>query len=268
MRDPTMAVIPAEALAVAVRRLRAAGCVFAEEEADLLAAAAADADELSAMVGRRAGGLPVEQVAGYADFCGVRVLLRPGVFVPRPRTASLVRLAVAGIDPAATVVDLCCGSGALGAAVAAQVPGVRLHAADLDPVAVACARANLARLDGRVHRGDLFAALPRRLRGGVDLLLANVPYVPSGEIRLLPPEARLHEPLTALDGGPDGLDLLRRVAAGAPAWLAAGGRVLLETTSAQAAAACAALDAAGLAAHAVADDEWDATVIVGSAPPR
>lgn len=268
MGDAAAAGIPAPARAAAVLRLRAAGCVFAEAEADLLAAAAADADELAAMVQCRAQGLPVEQVAGYVDFCGVRVVLRTGVFVPRPRTAFLVRVAAAGIGPGATVVDLCCGSGALGAAVAARVPGIELHAADVDPVAVACARDNVLPFGARVYRGDLFAALPRRLRGRVDLLLANVPYVPSGEIRLLPPEARLHEPAVALDGGADGLDVLRRVAAEASGWLAAGGRVLLETTNAQALTAAAELAGTGLRAQVMTDEDLDATVIAGTPPPR
>lgn len=251
----------------AVERLRAAGCVFAEEEAELLAGAAADAAELGVLVQRRAGGLPLEQVVGFADFCGRRVRLRPGVFVPRQRTALLVRLAADGTTPGATVVDLCCGSGALGAALADRVPGIVLHAADVDATAVACARDNLAGL-GEVHLGDLYAALPARLAGHVDVLLANVPYVPTAQVALLPAEARLHEPRTALDGGDDGLDLLRRVAAGAARWLAPGGRVLMETTVAQSAAACAALAAGGLLPDRVTDEDTDATAVVGTRPGR
>ncbi|MYR62648.1 putative protein N(5)-glutamine methyltransferase, partial [Streptomyces sp. SID625] len=96
---------------------------------------------------------------------------------------------------------------------------VELHAADIDPAAVRCARRNIAPAGGRVHHGDLYAALPADLRGRVDVLAANVPYVPTGEVPLLPSEARDHEPPAALDGGADGLDVLRRVAAGAPDWL-------------------------------------------------
>jgi release factor glutamine methyltransferase len=260
---PTL-ISPAER-AAAVRRLRAAGCVFAEDEADALIGVAHDAAHLAVLVGHRAKGLPLEQVVGSADFCGIRVSLRPGVFVPRHRSALLVRLAAAGVAAGATVVDLCCGSGALGAAVAARVPGVALHAADVDAVAVACARDNVARFGGRVYTGDLFAALPGDLSGRVDVLLANVPYVPTGEIGLLPAEARLYEPTTALDGGPDGLDLARRVAAGAPAWLAPGGRVLMETTARQAPAARAALADAGLTPQIVTDDDLEATAVVGTA---
>ena len=133
--------------------------------------------------------------------------------------------------------DLCCGSGALGVALAAALGGADLHAADVDPAAVACARRNVVPAGGQVHAGDLFAALPADLRGRVDVLVVNVPYVPSGEIALLPAEAREHEPRVALDGGPDGLDVLRRVAGEAAAWLAPGGRLLTETSGRQAAAA-------------------------------
>ena len=172
------------------------------------------------MVERRAGGLPLEQVIGWAEFCGLRIAVDPGVFVPRLRTEFLVRQAVlllrdppgAPARPGAIVVDLCCGTGAIGAAIAAAVDGAEVHAADIDPAAVRCARRNVP---GAVYQGDLYAPLPARLRGQVAVLAANVPYVPTAEIGFLPPEARAHEPLAALDGGPDGLDLLRRVAAGA-----------------------------------------------------
>jgi release factor glutamine methyltransferase len=114
-----------------------------------------------------------------------------------------------------------------------------------------------------VYQGDLYAALPFHLRGRVDVLVANVPYVPTAAIRLLPPEARLHEPLRALDGGADGLDVLRRVVAQAPAWLAPGGHLLVETSEKQAPAATGIVERAGLAAHVVRSADLDATVVVG-----
>lgn len=245
-----------------VTALRAAGCVYAEDEAAVLVAAAADRAALDAMVRRRSGGEPLEMVVGYADFCGVRVRLRPGVFVPRMRSELLVRLgaAAARAGPAAVVVDLCCGSGALGMAVAAQAPHSVLYAADRDPVAVACARDNLGT---RVYQGDLFTALPTGLRGRVDVLLANVPYVATAHLALLPAEAREHEPRAALDGGPDGLDVFRRVAAGTPRWLAPGGIVLSEVTESQADAAGAALREAGLRAEVASDEDLEATVVIG-----
>lgn len=246
--------------------LRAAGCVFAEDEADLILAAARDAREAAGLVERRARGLPLEQVVGWAGFRGRRIGVAPGVFVPRRRTEFLVAEALAQAPDAAVVVDLCCGSGAVGAALAAELDGVELHAADIDPAAVRCARRNLAGVGGRVHTGDLFEALPARLRGRVDVLAANVPYVPTGEIGLLPTEARDHEPRVALDGGADGLDVLRRVAAGAPDWLAPGGCLLVETSRRQAPAAVRAFTAAGLRTRSAVSEEEDAHVVVGVAP--
>ena len=247
-----------------IARLRAAGCVFAEDEARLLLTEAGSPGELDVLVARRAAGEPLEHVLGWAEFSGLRIAVCPGVFVPRRRTERLVEEAVALARPGAVVVDLCCGSGALGVAVATAVPRVELHAADVDPAAVACARANVAAVDGRTYRGDLYDALPPTLRGRVDLLLANVPYVPSDAIALMPPEARLHEARVALDGGADGLDVARRVVAEAPRWLATGGSLLFETSEDQAADAGAAVTAAGLRARVVTDDDRGATVVVGT----
>ena len=249
-----------------VRTLRAAGCVFAEDEARLLLAAAGSPGELAAMVERRVAGLPLEHVVGWAEFCGLRITLDPGVFVPRRRTEFLVAQAIALCGPRPVVLDLCCGSGAVGAALAAARDGAELHAADLDPAAVRCARRNVAAAGGRVYEGDLFDPLPADLRGRVDLLAANVPYVPSGSVGLLPSEARDHEALIALDGGPDGLDVLRRVAAEASHWLAPGGSLLSETSERQADDALEILRAAGLTARLATDDELYATVIVGTGP--
>ena len=136
------------------------------------------------------------------------------------------------------IVDLCCGTGALGLAVAqtglAGGWAGSLHAADLDPAAVACARRNVEPAGGHVYVGDLFGALPDGLRGRADILICNAPYVPTGDVAFLPAEARDHEPLVALDGGLDGLAILRRAASGAPGWLAPGGVLLVETSDRQA----------------------------------
>src|SRR5690606_15158685 len=129
-------------------RLRAAGSVFAEDEAELLISAAVSGADLARMVEQRGAGAPVAHVIGWVDFCGLRLAVAPGVFVPRPRTGLLARLAAARAWRSAVVVDLCCGCGAVGAAVAAAVDGVRLYATDIDPAAVACARGNLARYGG------------------------------------------------------------------------------------------------------------------------
>ncbi|MFM9703047.1 putative protein N(5)-glutamine methyltransferase [Streptomyces galilaeus] len=244
--------------------LRAAGCVFAEDEADLLLATAATPHELTAMVERRVAGLPLELVVGWAEFLGRRVIVEPGVFVPRRRTEFLVGQALSGAPHASVVVDLCCGSGAVGVALAAALGGVELHAADIDPAAVRCARRNAAAVGGQVHAGDLFDALPGALRGRIDILAANVPYVPTGEVPLLPAEAREHEPLTALDGGADGLDILRRVAGEAAGWLAPGGCVLVETSERQAADAVEAFRRGGLTARTATDEELFAHVVIGT----
>ncbi|MEU4423139.1 putative protein N(5)-glutamine methyltransferase [Actinoplanes sp. NPDC024001] len=249
-----------DATAAATRRLRAAGCVFAEQEVAVLRTVAEHDAALSALVERRAAGEPLEQVVGFADFCGVRVTLRPGVFVPRVRSELLVRLATAAAPPNGLVVDLCCGSGALGLAVRHQLPGIVLHAADIDPVAVACARDNLG--DDDVHQGDLFAALPEALRGRIDVLLANVPYVATPHLAFLPAEAREHEPRIALDGGDDGLAVFRAVAAEAADWLAPTGLLLSEITEAQAAIAEPIAAGNGLTATVVTDDDLDARAII------
>ncbi|MFD0517690.1 putative protein N(5)-glutamine methyltransferase [Paractinoplanes durhamensis] len=247
-------------MAEAIMRLRAAGCVFAEDEAAVLGAAAADGTELATLVDRRALGEPLEQVVGYADFGGVRVRLRPGVFVPRVRSELLVRVAVEAARPGDVVVDLCCGSGALGMAVRHRQPAIDLYAADVDPVAVACALDNL---DTQVYQGNLFEALPTELRGRIAVLLANVPYVATRHIPLLPAEARDHEPHTALDGGSDGLDVFRAVLAGAVDWLAPGGIMLSEVTETQADAAASAIREAGLVADLRSDEDLEASVILG-----
>ena len=210
-----------------VARLRVAGCVFAEEEAAVLLEATGDAGRLEELTRRRESGEPLEQLVGWVEFCGLRLDVAPGVFVPRQRTALLVREVIAIVGPGAVVVDLGCGIGAIAAAVRAEVPGVEVYAVDIDPAAVACARRNLPA--ERVLEGDLYDPLPGHLRGRVDVVVANAPYVPTEAIALMPREARDHEHRVALDGGRDGLDVQRAVIAGAHEWLAATGQVLVET---------------------------------------
>ena len=232
--------------------------------------------DLSAMVERRAAGEPLEHVLGWAEFCGLRVAVDPGVFVPRRRTEFLVSQAVAlarqaaSAGPAAqhrtVVVDLCCGSGALGVAVATALGQVDLHAADLDPVAVRCARRNVAAVGGHVYEGDLYQPLPAALRGRVGILIANAPYVPTGEVALLPAEARLHEARVALDGGGDGLDVLRRVAAQASLWLAPGGSMLVEISERQESEACDTTGRGGLVPRVARSAELAVAVLIASKP--
>lgn len=251
-----------------VRALRAAGCVYAEEEAALLAEAAASPGSLAALVDRRVAGEPLEWILGWAAFVdeagdGIRVAVAPGVFVPRGRTIELALAADEVLPPDGVLVELCCGSGAISAFLHARNPGALVHAADVDPVAVACARTNLP--GATVLLGDLFAPLPVSLRGTVDVVVANTPYVPSDQVALMPPEARDHEPLHTLDGGPDGLDLLRRIAAEAGDWLRPGGVLLIEISASQYDAARDAFTTAGLEASARIDPDGT-TVILGQLP--
>ena len=281
-----------------VARLRAAGCVFAEDEARILTEAAdGDAARLDELVTARVGGLPLEHLVGWAELDGRRWLVAPGVFVPRQRSELLVREASARATAGTPehpflLVDLCCGCGALGGAVAARLLAaghdVELHAADVDPVAVTCAHDNLkalaeefaapgathpgdgghavraGRLTAHTSTGDLAEPLPAGVWGRVDVLVANAPYVPTGSIALMPPEARDHEPQVALDGGPDGLDVQRRVIAAAPRWLAPGGSLLIETSERQALSTAAAMADAGLTPRVERSDELDATAVVGT----
>lgn len=247
-----------------VATLRAAGCVYAEEEAALLRASAPDGRALAALLARRVAGEPLEQVVGHAEFCGLRIAVAPGVFVPRLRSTALVRRALPELRDGDLVVDLCCGTGAIGAAIAAAVPGVEVHAADVDPAAVACARRNLPA--DRVHEGDLWDALPRDLRGRVRVVVANAPYVPTSAIATMPAEARDHEHRVALDGGPDGLDVQHGVAAGAADWLAPDGLLLVETSRAQAGATADLVAGAGLVTEITYDDEVDGTAVTGRRP--
>jgi release factor glutamine methyltransferase len=223
-----------------VVRLRAAGCVFAEEEAALL--------------------------LGWVEFCGLRLAVAPGVFVPRQRTALLVDEVVALVRPGSVLVDLGCGVGAIAAAVLARVPGVEVYAVDVDPAAVACARRNLP--PERVFEGDLYDGLPPSLRGGVDVVAANAPYVPTNAIALMPREARDHEHRVALDGGPDGLAIQRRVVTGAPAWLRPGGHVLVETGRSQLDGTDLVLREAGFTVTVAVDDESGGLVARGSTYPN
>lgn len=254
---------PERSLAVVARQLRAAGCVFAEQEAELLVAAARSGAELRNMVRRRAAGLPLEHLLGWAEFCGLRIEVGPGVFVPRRRSELLVRRAAELAEPGAVVVDLACGSGAIGLAITDRVPGIELHACDLSPDAVRYARRNLSLVGGHVYAGDLYDPLPARLRGQVAVVAANVPYVPTGAVAFMPPEARDYEPLLALDGGQDGLAVLRLAADGASRWLAPGGHLLIEVSSGQAERAAAALAGAGLVPSVAADRDLGATVLIG-----
>lgn len=251
-----------------IQRLRHAGSVFAEDEAQLLLEAAATGHDLDSLVQQRTAGVPIEHLLGWVEFAGMRLRVAPGVFVPRKRTELLARTALhpPGRTPrrSGVVVELCCGAGAVSAALAAELDPLELHAADIDPNAVRCAATNLP-AHAQVHEGDLATPLPDSLRGRVDVLVVNAPYVPSAAVASMPQEAREHEPLVALDGGDDGLDVQRRVIALAPRWLAPGGDLLVESADHQAHLLARAVAAAGLEPEIVRSDEIEATAVVGHA---
>jgi len=234
-----------------VRRLRAAGCVFAEDEAAVLQEATTDPARLEAMLRRREAGEPLEQVVGWVGFGGLRLAVGPGVFVPRQRTLLLARAAVelARAQPAPVLVEAFAGVAPVAASVADAVPGAQVHACDVDPRALAHARRNLPPGAG-VHEGPLLEGLPAALRGRVTLLVAVPPYVPRAAAALLPREALDHEPAAALFGGDDGLDLLRALLDRAlldraGPWVVRGGAVLVELGAAQCPAAVRHAEAAG-----------------------
>jgi release factor glutamine methyltransferase len=246
-----------------VDRLRAAGCVFAEDEAEVLLESAGTAAELEALLRRRVAGDPLEYVVGWTWFRGVRVAVDRGVFVPRRRTEWLVHEAASRVPPAGTVVDLGCGAGGIGLALAIAVPGVAVYAVDIEPAAVRCARRNLEPVGGQVFEGDLCEPLPATLSGHVDVFVANAPYVPSDAVELMPREARLFEPRRTLDGGADGLDVVRRVAEAAAAWLAPHGCLLVEVSAEQVPATREAFDRYRFTSSVSHDEDLDATVVIG-----
>ncbi|WP_144802622.1 putative protein N(5)-glutamine methyltransferase [Curtobacterium sp. BH-2-1-1] len=247
-------------------RLRAVGSVFAEDEADLLLEAGdGDPVRLRALVQRRFAGEPLEVVLGWAAFDGHRVRVAAGVFVPRARTAVVVEQAARRLHRYDRVVDLCCGVGAISVALLGRVGALDLVAADVDPDATDVAAENIGDR-GIVVTGDLFAPLPERFREAVDVIAVNAPYVPSGEVATMPSEARDHERLVALDGGADGLDVHRRIADGAGAWLRPGGAVVIEVSAAQSAASAALFAAAGFTVAVERDDEVDGTCVVAVRP--
>jgi release factor glutamine methyltransferase len=250
-------------VAIVVARLRAGGCVFAEDEARILVAAAADPASLEQLVLRRVAGEPLEYIVGAVEFGGLQVSVMSGVFVPRQRSLLLVEVASELVGPTATILDLCCGSAALAAVLAARLPDAAVVAADIDPVAVACAEINLAGR-GQVYRGDLFDPLPSTMRGGLDIVVCNAPYVPTAAIATMPPEAREYEPQATLDGGADGLDLLRRVAAAAPQWMARPSHLVMEVGERQIDTAQEIFAGAGFAASVRRDDDRGAIAVVGS----
>jgi release factor glutamine methyltransferase len=239
--------------------------VFAEDEVRLLGAAARSADALEELVARRIAGEPLEYLLGWVEFGALRLAIEPGVFVPRRRTELLARSTAAVVRGGDVLVDLCCGCGAVAAAVSAAVPDLEVHAVDVDEAAVRCARKNVP---GSVHAGDLYAALPAGLRGRVTVVTANAPYVPTEALATMPVEAREHEPRVALDGGIDGLAVLRRIVLSATPWLRPAGWLMVESSTAQAPRLVALMGSVGLDASVRTDHEIGGTVVAGRSAAR
>ena len=236
-------------------RLAAAGCVSADEEADELEReAAGDAARLEAMVQRREQGEPLAWIVGSMDFGDVRVHVTAGVYVPRLQSLPLAQRAAHVLPVGGTAVDLCTGSGALAAYVVTQRPDARVFGTDLDIDAITCAQANGI----EAHQGDLFDALPPGLEGDLDVIMAVAPYVPTGQLEFLPRDVQAYEPVAALDGGDDGLVVVRRIIDGVPRWLRPGGWLLLEVGGDQPAVLGPLLDATGFVeVETLVDDEGD-----------
>jgi len=245
--------------------LAAAGFLDAEDEAgQLLSSAGDDAPALDALLARRLTGEPLAWVTGRTTFCGLELAVDPGVYVPRPQTEALAKRAAEALPAAGVAVDVGTGCGAIAAVATAARPDARILATDVDPVAVACARRN--GVDAIL--GNLDEPLPTELEDHVDVLTAVLPYVPTEAIRLLPRDVRDFEPHAALDGGPDGTDLLLELARRSGRWLRPGGRILLELGGDQAPPIRDALRANGFGdLEVLRDAEGDPRGIVGTRRP-
>lgn len=212
-------------------------------------------DRYRELVRRRAAGEPLQSILGETEFYSHAFKVAKGVFIPRPETERLVEIAAGLLAPpdrrllAPVAVEIGCGSGVIGICLALEIPRLTVHAVDLDAGAVELTRhnAHIHGVDGRmhVHQGNRFDPLPRNLRGTVDLLVSNPPYIRSGDIPGLAAEVREHDPHTALDGGKDGLDSYRAIAHAMAQWLRPGGLVALEIGADQGAQVTGILAASG-----------------------
>ena len=202
--------------------MTAAGCIAAAEEAAAFIGAAPDQATLDAWLARREQGEPPGWIIGTVDFCDRTYRLDPGVYVPRAQTERLARLAASMVPEHGTAIDLCTGSGVIAAHILSEVPSALVVGVDVDERAARCA--------GRNGVPTIVAdlAAPIADHAVVDVVTAVAPYVPTGELRFLPADVQRHEPRRALDGGGDGLDLVRRVVDAAGRLLRVGGRLVLE----------------------------------------
>jgi release factor glutamine methyltransferase len=198
-------------------------------------------DAMRPLVQRRGNREPLQYIVGSAPFCALELAVNRHVLVPRPETELLAERAWRFLKESVTgetvsALDLCTGSGCLAIALATNVPTASIHASDASADALALARENAARHHAAIqfYQGDLFAPVPPSLL--FRLIVSNPPYIPTARIQTLDPEVRDHEPPQALDGGADGLDFYRRIAAEAGAFLQPEGRLMLELDEENAAA--------------------------------
>jgi release factor glutamine methyltransferase len=201
-------------------RLRAAGCIAAEDEAREMVDAAPDGEVPEEWIIRRERGEPLAWITGRTTFCGRRLHVDRGVYVPRPQTEELARRAEALLPAGGRALDLCTGCGAIAAHLQAVVPTATVVGVDRDQRAVDCARENGV----EVSCADVDDAPD----GPFDLVTCVPPYVPTAELSTLPADVRRYEPRAALDGGPDGLDTARRIVAAAGRLLGRGGWLVIE----------------------------------------
>jgi len=198
----------------------------------------AELERYRELVRRRGGGEPLQQILGETEFYSRTFKVEPGVFVPRPETERLVEACCGILAPgdrnllAPVAVEVGCGTGVIGITLALELPRLTVYATDVNPRAVALARRNahLLGCDVRMefHRGNRFDPLPESLKGTVDLLVSNPPYIPTGEIPDLAGEVRDHDPRDALDGGEDGLNVYRALAGEMREWVRPGGHAAFE----------------------------------------
>lgn len=222
-----------------ISRLMAAGCIAAEDEADELLAAAPDDNTLEAWIGRRETGEPLAWITGTLQFCGHTLHVDPGVYVPRLQSEELARRAAALLAAnAGGAADLCTGAGAIAVHLMTEVPEATVIGVDIDIPSVVCARRNGV----KAVVADIDQALRPK---AFDVVTAVAPYVPTGELRLLPADVQCYEPRLALDGGNDGLDLVRRIVVSAARLLRPGGWLLIELGAHQDQALSPALAACG-----------------------
>ena len=236
----------------------------ADEEAAELVAAAPDGTALRALVDRRVSGEPLAWILGTTRFCGIDLLVDPGVYVPRWQSETLARRAADLLPTHGTGVDLCTGSGAVALVMQTARPSARVVATERNPLAAACARRNGV----AVREGHLFDPLPHDLAGVVDVLVGVVPYVPDDALHLLPRDVVAFEPLEALAGGLDGLAVVGEVVDSSPRWVRPGGWLLLEVGGDQVEATQRRFTAGGYASVSVlTDGDGDPRGVAGRLRP-